>query len=82
MSPQVKVSNIPGKKLEHQGIKVQLLGQIELLSARGYFHDFVALGKNMNSFQASLQYASSFEDCSAVEEGLLTQCEIWPFLRS
>lgn len=42
---QVKVSNIPGKKLEHQGIRVQLLGQIELLSARGHFHDFVALGE-------------------------------------
>lgn len=44
LGPQVKVSNLPGKKLEHQGIRVQLLGQIELLSARGHFHDFVALG--------------------------------------
>ena len=35
---------MPGKKLEHQGIKVQLLGQIELVSARGHFHDFVSLG--------------------------------------
>lgn len=41
----MKVSNVPGKKLEHQGIRVQLLGQIELLSSRGHFHDFVALGE-------------------------------------
>lgn len=42
--PQVKVANVPGKKVEHQGIKVQLLGQIELASERGHPHDFVSLG--------------------------------------
>ena len=41
---QIKVSNIPGKKFEHQGIKVQLLGQIELASERGHPHDFLSLG--------------------------------------
>jgi hypothetical protein len=41
---QIKVSNITGKRIEHNGIKVQLLGQIELASERGHFHDFVALG--------------------------------------
>ena len=41
---QVKVANVPGKKVEHQGIKVQLLGQIELASERGHPHDFVSLG--------------------------------------
>ncbi len=35
---------MPGKKVEHQGIKVQLLGQIELASERGHPHDFVSLG--------------------------------------
>ena len=30
--------------MEHQGIKVQLLGQIELASERGHPHDFVSLG--------------------------------------
>ena len=43
---QVKVANIPGKKLEHQGIKVQLIGQIELATERGHPHDFVNLGEN------------------------------------
>jgi vacuolar protein sorting-associated protein 26 len=38
------VANVPGKKVEHQGIKVQLLGQIELASERGHPHDFVSLG--------------------------------------
>ena len=73
MYPQVKVSNIPGKKLEHQGIKVQLLGQIELLSARGYFHDFVALGKQLTSFQASLQYLSLLGECIAADKDLHMQ---------
>ncbi len=41
---QVKVANIPGKKVEHQGVKVQLIGQIELATERGHPHDFVSLG--------------------------------------
>jgi hypothetical protein len=32
------------KKIEHQSIKVQLLGQIELASERGTAHEFVSLG--------------------------------------
>ena len=31
--------------MEHQGIKVQLLGQIELASERGHPHTFISLGK-------------------------------------
>lgn len=41
---QIRVANTPGKKVEHQGIKVQLLGQIELKTDRGNPHDFLALG--------------------------------------
>ena len=33
------------KKIDHQGIKVQLLGQIELASERGQPHEFVSLGE-------------------------------------
>ena len=36
---------LTAKKTEHQGIKVQLLGQIELASERGQPHDFVSLGR-------------------------------------
>jgi len=46
---QVKVANIPGKKVEHQGIKVQLLGQIELASERGHPHTFISLGSYLDT---------------------------------
>lgn len=35
------------KKLEHQGIKIQLIGQIELVSERGTVHEFVSLGESL-----------------------------------
>ena len=41
---QVRVSVVPGKKTEHQGIKVQLLGQIELKSERSNPSEFTSLG--------------------------------------
>jgi hypothetical protein len=34
----------PGKRVEHQGIKIELLGQIELFVDRGSFYDFISLG--------------------------------------
>lgn len=42
---QVKATPIPGKRADHQGIRVQLIGQIELASERGHPHDFVSLGE-------------------------------------
>jgi hypothetical protein len=42
---QVKLTPLTVKKLEHQGIKVQLLGQIELATERGHPHEFVSLGE-------------------------------------
>lgn len=42
---QVRVTPVTTKKVEHQGIKVQLLGQIELASERGQPHEFLSLGK-------------------------------------
>ena len=41
---QVRVSVVPGKKTEPQGIKVQLLGQIELKSERSNPSEFTSLG--------------------------------------
>ncbi|GAB4813587.1 hypothetical protein N2152v2_000633 [Parachlorella kessleri] len=41
---EVKVTPIPGKKVDHQGIRVQLLGEIELAAERGHPHEFVSLG--------------------------------------
>ena len=48
---QVKVTPIPGKKVDHQGIRVQLLGEIELASERGHPHEFVSLGEQRHRQQ-------------------------------
>lgn len=37
----------PGSKLEHQGIKVELIGQIELYYDRGNHHEFVSLVREL-----------------------------------
>eukprot|EP00877_Chromochloris_zofingiensis_P012746 jgi/Chrzof1/7725/Cz02g34110.t1 len=44
---EVKITPLTTKRTEHSGIKVQLLGQIELASERGSFHDFVALVREL-----------------------------------
>lgn len=43
----VKATPIPGKRADHQGIRVQLIGQIELASERGHPHDFVSLARDL-----------------------------------
>lgn len=45
---QVRITPLTTKRIEHSGIKVQLLGQIELASERGSPHDFVSLGAYCN----------------------------------
>jgi hypothetical protein len=42
---QVRITPLTTKRVEHSGIKVQLLGQIELASERGSPHEFVSLGE-------------------------------------
>uniref|UniRef100_A0A914WHS3 Vacuolar protein sorting-associated protein 26 n=2 Tax=Plectus sambesii TaxID=2011161 RepID=A0A914WHS3_9BILA len=37
----------PGQKLEHQGIKVEFVGQIEVYYDRGNQHDFISLVKDL-----------------------------------
>uniref|UniRef100_A0A8B9KCL0 VPS26, retromer complex component B n=2 Tax=Astyanax mexicanus TaxID=7994 RepID=A0A8B9KCL0_ASTMX len=37
----------PGKRLEHQGIKIEFIGQIELYYDRGNHHEFVSLVKDL-----------------------------------
>eukprot|EP00882_Tetradesmus_deserticola_P010731 GHRQ01011333.1.p1 GENE.GHRQ01011333.1~~GHRQ01011333.1.p1 ORF type:complete len:107 (+),score=30.41 GHRQ01011333.1:507-827(+) len=46
---QVRITPLTTKRVEHTGIKVQLLGQIELASERGSPHDFVSLGKHCSA---------------------------------
>lgn len=48
VSGEVKVTPMQlGKRVEHMGIKVQLLGQIELASERGQYHEFVSLVREL-----------------------------------
>ncbi|GFR42844.1 hypothetical protein Agub_g3802 [Astrephomene gubernaculifera] len=45
---EIRVTPLTTKKFEHQGIRVQLIGQIELLSERGQPHDFVSLSRELS----------------------------------
>ncbi|KAG2493560.1 hypothetical protein HYH03_008374 [Edaphochlamys debaryana] len=44
---EIRVTPLTTKKFDHQGIRVQLIGQIELASERGQPHDFVALVREL-----------------------------------
>eukprot|EP00199_Chlamydomonas_sp_CCMP681_P000650 CAMPEP_0119107076 /NCGR_PEP_ID=MMETSP1180-20130426/7935_1 /TAXON_ID=3052 ORGANISM="Chlamydomonas cf sp, Strain CCMP681" /NCGR_SAMPLE_ID=MMETSP1180 /ASSEMBLY_ACC=CAM_ASM_000741 /LENGTH=500 /DNA_ID=CAMNT_0007092509 /DNA_START=118 /DNA_END=1620 /DNA_ORIENTATION=- len=44
---EIRITPMTTKKLEHQGIKIQLLGQIELSSERGTAHEFVSLVREL-----------------------------------
>lgn len=62
---EVKVASATGKKVEHQGVKVQLLGQIELASERGHFHDFVSLVRELappGEFTSTTSYPFDFKN--------------------
>lgn len=43
----VKATPIPGKKADHQGIRVQLIGQIEQAAERGNPSDFLSLSRDL-----------------------------------
>ncbi|KAJ4840608.1 Vacuolar protein sorting-associated protein 26B [Turnera subulata] len=45
---QVVIEPTQGKKLEHTGIKIELLGQIELYFDRGNFYDFTSLVRELD----------------------------------
>lgn len=44
---EVRITPLTTKRVEHSGIKVQLIGQIELASERGTPHDFVSLVREL-----------------------------------
>lgn len=48
----------PGSKLEHHGIKVELIGQIELFYDRGNHHEFISLVKELARPGDLLQHTS------------------------
>lgn len=43
----IKVTPTPGKRVEHQGIRVQLVGEIELATERGHSHEFLSLVRDL-----------------------------------
>lgn len=45
----VHVTPPPGKKVEHTGVKVELIGQIELYNDRSNTHDFIALVRELDA---------------------------------
>ncbi|KAG1363267.1 Vacuolar protein sorting-associated protein 26A [Cocos nucifera] len=45
---QVVIDPIQGKKVEHSGVKIELLGQIELYFDRGNFYDFTSLVRELD----------------------------------
>ena len=48
LSGIVKISPTPGKRVEHQSIRVQLVGEIELASERGHPHEFLSLVRDLS----------------------------------
>eukprot|EP00210_Caulerpa_lentillifera_P002142 g2056.t1 len=44
---EAKVSPLPGRRFEHQGINIQLIGQIELAAEKGQFKDFLCLTREL-----------------------------------
>ncbi|KAE8735547.1 Vacuolar protein sorting-associated protein 26B [Hibiscus syriacus] len=45
---EVVIEPIHGKKVEHNGVKIELLGQIELYFDRGNFYDFTSLVRELD----------------------------------
>jgi vacuolar protein sorting-associated protein 26 len=57
------VSIRPGKKLEHQGIKVELVGQVEMLNDKSNSYDFFSITKDLEppgTMYESKQYKWKF----------------------
>ncbi|XP_047048973.1 vacuolar protein sorting-associated protein 26A-like isoform X1 [Lolium rigidum] len=47
ISGEVSIAPVPGKRIEHTGVKIELLGQIELYFDRGNFYDFTSLVREL-----------------------------------
>jgi vacuolar protein sorting-associated protein 26 len=45
---KVSIEPVQGKKVEHNGVKVELLGQIEMYFDRGNFYDFTSLVRELD----------------------------------
>ncbi|KDD74853.1 vacuolar protein sorting-associated protein 26, partial [Helicosporidium sp. ATCC 50920] len=71
---EIKITPIPGRRVDHQGIHVQLIGEIELASDRGRPHEFLSLVRDLSppgelTTQLSLPFA--FEAIELAHENYL-----------
>ncbi|KAG8090509.1 hypothetical protein GUJ93_ZPchr0011g27985 [Zizania palustris] len=48
ISGEVSIAPVPGKRIAHTGIKIELLGQIALRIDRGNFYDFTSLVRELD----------------------------------
>ena len=55
VSGEIHVTPAPGKKVEHQGMKVELLGTIELFFDRGNTYDFCAMGESVSATRDAIR---------------------------
>lgn len=58
----------PGSKLEHQGIKIEFIGQIEMFYDRGNHHEFSSLVKELARPGEMIAHTSFSFDFSNVEK--------------
>ncbi|CAH2005727.1 unnamed protein product [Acanthoscelides obtectus] len=58
----------PGSKLEHQGIKVEFIGQIEMFYDRGNHHEFISLVKELARPGEMIAHSSYPFEFSCVEK--------------
>ena len=48
----VCIGSLKGKKLEHHGIRVEFVGQIEMFYDRGNHHDFLSLVRQLDPLES------------------------------
>mmetsp|Transcript_17104 Transcript_17104/g.22179 ORF Transcript_17104/g.22179 Transcript_17104/m.22179 type:complete len:303 (-) Transcript_17104:1248-2156(-) len=65
---QVEIRVPPGKKIEHMGIKIELIGQVEMFYDRGNFHDFTSLVRELSPPGALLRDESFAFDFGNVDK--------------
>ncbi len=64
---------IPGRRTEHQGIRVQLLGEVELASERGHPHQFLSLGEHKGGCVVVCTWGVRCKGCIASAAGCMLQ---------
>ncbi|KAL6769979.1 VPS26 [Auxenochlorella protothecoides x Auxenochlorella symbiontica] len=71
---EVKITPIPGKRVDHAGIRVQLVGEIELASERGYPHEFLSLVRDLappGDLPSQQAYSFSFDNVEMQHDSYL-----------